>query len=187
MSVPRIKLAPYSKDALSLLATLLDEPEERFAAGVPLSAMPKAGQLQVALEFAKATVRRRKANTPKRRLDARRALQSHKNLVWKTRAIKPWEFAHTPNSAHAEFERCNEIVVQLLEAMLDRNWGSNEQLAGEFWPTQYETITGRKATRTPGGPAVRFIEAAMGKLGIQYLEDSVRAAMKQAKLPPRHR
>jgi hypothetical protein len=183
----RVSIAPYSKDVLNLLAILLDEPEKQFAGGVPLSAMPKAGQLQVALEFARGIVRRRRANTPKRRRDARRALQSHKNLVKRIHRIKPWDFAHIPDEARAEFERCSETVVQLLETLLGRNWGSNEQLAGEFWPKQYEAITGRKATRTRGGAAVGFIEAAMGKLGIEYQEESVIAAMTQADIPTRGR
>jgi hypothetical protein len=69
---------------------------------------------------------------------------------------------------------------------------NNERIAGEFlqqlyWTFGKQPMMTRPSRAGQGGEAVRFIQAAMCELGIDYSEESIIRAMQDAKKPKRPR
>jgi hypothetical protein len=177
MTAQPFKLQTPSAAARRVLATIEDPP------------VWLGGRLDTLLTFAKNRARlHRLRKRGKVRDAAKRALTTQQRLQRLLRECEAWEFADEPSEARTQIDRFNVWLVQLLErSILDPDWGSNEQLAGEFWPAEYAQFSGRRATMTRGGDTVRFVEAAMHEIGIEYSEESIIAAMRQAKKPIRRR
>jgi hypothetical protein len=190
-AIDRILATVDLADTTAILAPGVDAAKFDAATSAEIKRMRWGGEIRSMLSFLTAMVRRRKLNTP----------QASRKMAKLAKAL--CEAKTVLKNDHA-----NEAALALAEMALDRlqenmkgarDW-TNERIAGEFLPAQYWTFTKRPKMTRPKmtrprlaggavqvGETLKFIQAVLNELGIEYERETIIRAMQDAKKPKRHR
>lgn len=175
--------APSKLDRLlsTLSASVEDGAAKRILETIKLKqpAIFYEGQVRMMLVFLLAIVRRREVSTaPARRKIAkaiRRARLPNDATAIALRVLDPEIGAEGPA----------RVLEQVLETVKHAALWTNERIAGEYLPLQFEAFFMKQ--RELGGETVLFIEAVMRELDIPYSKSSIIRAMQDANKPKRRR
>jgi hypothetical protein len=147
------------------------------------------GQVRSMLSLVTALVRRRKLGTsqaPKKLAGAAKALSHANRMLKEDPAIE------------AALTIAKMMIVRVREDLEHAKTWTRERIAGEYLPTEYYGIFGRrpKMTRPRLAPGkselevpetIRFIQAVLDELDISYSRESIIAAMQASKKKKRRR